>query len=204
MRRSTRERKRPDFYGTYVNATDSLVEPVTVEEALSSVDKEKWKSAMEAEFKSLQSNEVWKLVETPKDARVVNCKWVFKCKLGEDGSILRHKAHLVAQGYSQRPGLDYKETFSPVARFESVRAVLALAAQMDLKIHQMDVATAFLNGELQELVYMNQPKGFVENGKEEMVCRLRRSIYGLKQSPRCWNSALDEHLKENSVRTKQH
>ena len=151
---------------------------------------------MEAEFRSLQSNEVWELVETPKDARVVNCKWVFKCKLGEDGLIVRHKARLVPQGYSQRPGLDYEETFSPVARFESVQAVLALAAQMDLKIHQMDVATAFLNGKLQELVYMNQPKGFVENSKEKMVCRLRCSIYGLKQSPRCWNSALDEHLKK--------
>ena len=129
LKRSSRERRRPDFYGTYVNATDSVVESVTVEEALSSVDKKKWKSAMEAEFRFLRSNEVWELVETPKDACVVNCKWVFKCKLGEDGSIVRHKAHLVAQGYSQRPGLDYEETFSPVARFELVRAVLALAAQ---------------------------------------------------------------------------
>ena len=101
---------------------------------------------MEAEFRSLQSNKVWELVETPKDARVLNCKWVFKYKLGEDGSIARHKARLVAQGYSQRPSLDYEATFPPVARFESVQAVLALAAQMDLKIHQMDITTAFLNG----------------------------------------------------------
>lgn len=107
---------------------------------------------------------------------------ISKCKVGE-------------QGYFQRPGLDYEETFPPVVRFESIRTVAALAAQNNLKLHQMDVTTAFLNGELQD-VYMKQPEEFVEKGKESMVCRLKHSIYVLKQSPRCWNFALDNQLKK--------
>ena len=102
---------------------------------------------------------------------------------------------MVAQGFSQTFGDDYDETFSPVARFESIRTVIALAAKYGLKLHQMDVTTAFLNGDLKEEVYMQQPEGFVEKGKEHLVCKLRRSIYGLKQSPRCWNSVLDSKLK---------
>ena len=191
LRRSGRY---PDHYGTYVNVADHAIEPATVEEA--ELTRTNGKEAMEAEFKSLKSNDVWELVDPPKNARVVGCKWVYKCKVGENGAIERHKARLVAQGYTQRSGLDYKEMFSPVVRFESVRTVLALAAQRDLKIHQMDVSTAFLNGELNELVYMKQPQGFVESGKENVVCKLNRSIYGLKQSPRCWNSALDKYLRE--------
>jgi hypothetical protein len=104
-------------------------------------------------------------------------------------------ARLVAQGFSQTFDDDYDETFSPVARFESVRTVIALAAQYGLKLHQMDVTTAFLNGDLKEEVYMKQPEGFIEKRNEHLVCRLRRSIYGLKQSPRCWNYVLDRTLK---------
>ena len=102
----------------------------------------------------------------------------------------------MAQGFSQKYGLDYDETFSPVVRFESLRTVIALAMQNGLKLHQMDVTTAFLNGELQEEVYMKQPEGFVAKSQEGLVCKLKRSIYDLKQSPRCWNSALDNHLKK--------
>ena len=113
--------------------------------------------------------------------------------IGEYGQIDQYKARLVAQGCSQRAGIDYDETFSLVVHFESVQIVIAVSKGM--KIHQMDVKTAFLNGELNEQVYMSQPKGFVEKGKESFVCCLRRSIYGLKQSPRCWNTALDSHMK---------
>ena len=98
---------------------------------------------MEAEFQSVQTNQVWDLVTPPKDCKVINSKWVFKCKLGEHGQVERYKAHLVAQGYSQRPGIDYEETFSPVVRFESVRSVMALAVHGNMKLHQMDVKTAF-------------------------------------------------------------
>jgi hypothetical protein len=109
--------------------------------------------------------------------------------------IERHKACLVAQGYSQKPGQDYKETFPPVVRFESLRTIIAFALQKGLKIHQMDVETAFLNGELSERIYMKQPEGFVKKGIEMQVCKLNNSIYGLKQSPCCWNHALDTQLK---------
>ena len=126
----------------------------------------------------------------------MSSKWIFKCKIGATGNIDRYKARLVAQGYSQRPGVDYEETFSPVVRFESLRMIAALAAQTNLQLHQMDVKTAFLNGELKETVYMKQPEGYEEKAKEDLVCKLKRSIYGLKQSPRCWNHTLDSQLKK--------
>ena len=147
-------------------------------------------------MESLHVNEVWDLVELPKDKKTVGSKWVFKTKRSANGTVERHKARLVAQGYSQRYGQDYDETFSPVVRFESLRTVIALAVQNGLKLCQMDVTTAFLNGELKEEVYMKQPEGYAIKGKENLVCKLKKSIYGLKQSPRCWNSALDCHLKK--------
>ena len=196
VRRSTRNRRSPDRFGAWIHFADQTDQPSSVEEALSGPNKGKWKKAMEAEYHSLISNNVWDLVELPKDCRVINSKWIFKQKIGASGLVERYKARLVAQGYSQVPGIDYEDTFSPVARFESVRAVIALAVQKDLKLHQMDVTTAFLNGKLKEDVYMKQPEGFIENGKEGLICKLKRSIYGLKQAPRCWNAVLDSKLKQ--------
>ena len=121
---------------------------------------------------------------------------MYKRKRGVNGLVTRYKARLVAQGFSQQFGCDYDETFSPVVRAESIRALLALAAQEEMHLHQMDVQTAFLNGVLQEEVYMRQPEGYAVKGSEHKVCRLRRSIYGLKQSPRCWNHVLDDYLKK--------
>ena len=146
------------------------------------------------------SNEVWELVESPADRKVVGSKWIFKRKVDADGAVERYKARLVAQGCTQRFGLDYEETFRPVVRFESIRSMVALGAQHKLQLHQMDVSTTFLHGELTEEVYMRQPEGFIEPGKEYQVCRLKRSIYGLKQSPRCWNHALDGWaIEENGI-----
>ena len=170
VRRSHRETRQPDYYGEWANSTSSITEPLTLEEALSCSEKENWREAMQTEFKSLCVNKVWDLVPPPKDRKVINSKGVFKCKLGETGLVERYKARLVAQGYSQTPGIDYEETFSPVVRFESVRSVIALAVHGNLKLHRMDVKTAFLNGELTEEVFMKQPKGFVEKGKENLVC----------------------------------
>ena len=119
---------------------------------------------------------------------------MFKVKTGADGSVERYKARLVAQGYTQKLGTDYNETFCPVVRHESIRVLLALSVKYGLRLHQVDVTTAFLNGNLEE-VYMAQPEGFVSAGAEHLVCKLKKSIYGLKQSPRCWNTALDKHLK---------
>jgi hypothetical protein len=196
MRRSTRERHPPNMYGEWVTLTCDSAEPSSVLEATSGSNSDKWRSAMKAEMDSLIENEVWDLVERPKDRKTIGSKWVFKEKVGADGSVERYKARLVAQGYSQQYGLDYDETFSPVVRGESVRTVIAMAAKNNLVLHQMDVTTAFLNGTLKEEVYMKQPEGFVTKGKEHLVCKLKKSIYGLKQSPRCWNAALDGHLRK--------
>ena len=132
----------------------------------------------------------------PKARKSVGCKWVFKLKLKADGSVDRHKARLVAKGYSQQQGLDFTETFAPVAKFASIRAALAIAALEDIEIHQMDVETAFLNGNLEEEIYMDQPEGFIKPGTENLVCKLKKSLYGLKQASRAWNSVIDKFLKE--------
>ena len=145
---------------------------------------------------SFKANQVWDLVTPPKDCKVINSKWVFKCKLGEQGQVEHYKARLVTRGYSQRPGIDYQKTFSPVVRFESVRSVIALAVHGNMKLHQMDVKTAFLNGELHEEVFIQQSEEFTEQGKEHLVCQLKKSIYGLKLSPRCWNIAINDYLKK--------
>ena len=171
-------------------------EPNTVDEVMSSSEKNHWLKAMEKEMESLDGNDVWELVELPEGQNPVGSKWVFKTKTNADGKIERYKARLVAQGFSQKFGSDYDETFCPVVRMESVRTLIAMSVQYGLKLHQVDVTTAFLNGELEEEVYMRQPEGFVAPGREDLVCRLKKSIYGLKQSPRCWNTALDSHLKK--------
>ena len=197
LRRSIRERRPPDYYGAYVNVTmeDLSPEPTTVEEALASPEHKKWKEAMNKEIESLKANKVYDLVELPSNKKTVGCKWVFKRKINADGSIERYKARLVAQGFSQKAGEDYDETFCPVVRFESVRSIIALAAQHDLMLHQMDVTSAFLNGDLQEEIYLSQPKGF-EVEDHNLVCKLNKSLYGLKQAPRCWNTALDSQLRK--------
>ena len=163
-----------------------------MEEVLSTPEKAHWVKATEKEMKSLQENEVWDLVELPRVRKPVGSKWVFKVKTDEDGNVERYKARLVAQGFTQKFGADYDETCCPVVRLESVRTPIALSVQHSL---QVDITTAFLNGKLEEEVFMKQPEGFVVKGQEHLVCRLKKSLYGLKQSPRCWNIALDKHLK---------
>ena len=197
IRRSTRERRPPSYYGIPVNYTNLTLaqEPTSYSEAVSSSDQTKWKQAMQTEIKSLKDNKVWDLVELPPGRKTVGSKWVYKLKTGADGKVERYKARLVAQGFTQKFGTDYDETFCPVVRQESLRVLLALSAQYGLKLHQVDVTTAFLNGNLEEEVYMAQPVGFVSKGKESLVCKLKKSLYGLKQSPRCWNTALDGYLK---------
>ena len=144
LRRSARERQPPDFYSARVNiASEVLNEPTSMTEALASPERAKWMDAMDNEMNSLHMNDVWDLVKLPKDRKAVGSKWVFKLKLGSDGQVERHKARLVAQGFAQKQGLDYDETFSPVVRFESLRTVIALAVQKGMKMHQMDITTAF-------------------------------------------------------------
>ncbi|KAF2348136.1 Reverse transcriptase RNA-dependent DNA polymerase [Trinorchestia longiramus] len=175
---------------------DKFDVPANVEEALHGPESKLWKAAMEEEMASMNINNVWSLVECPKNKKPTRCKWIFKRKTGPDGNVCSYKVRLVAQGYAQKFGVVYDETFSPVVRFESVRAVLAPAAKPNLQLHHMDVATAFLNGELSGEIYLTQPEGFVSEGNENLVCRLNKFLYGLKQSPKCWNTALDGHLKQ--------
>ena len=178
-----------------VNVADhNPKEPLTVKDAFASRDREKWQSAMKKEMESLKDNNVWELVELPKDRKAVGSKWAYKVKTDADGSIERYKARLVAQGFSQKYRTDYDETFCPVVRLESFRTIIALTVQHGLKLHQVDVTTAFLNGELEEEVYMRQPEGFIAEGQEHLVCKLKKNIYGLKQSSRCWNTVLHNQL----------
>ena len=192
LRRSIRERRSAitDDYVVYdVESECDLSldeEPKTFRKAMESENSEKWSNAAEEEISSLNVNRVWDLVELPDGFKTVGCKWIFTTKRDSKGNLERYKARLVAKGFTQKDGIDYTETFSPVSKKDSLRIVLALVAHYDLELHQMDVKTAFLNGELEEEIYMDQPEGFVATGTENLVCRLRKSIYGLKQASRQW------------------
>lgn len=141
---------------------------------------------MKDEMDSMASNGVWDLIELPNGVKAIGCKWVYKLKRDSLGNIERYKARLVAKGFTQKEGIDYKETFSPVSKKDSFRIIMALVAHFNLELHQMDVKTAFLNGDLEEEVYMKQPEGFFSSKGEQLVCKLKESIYGLKQVSRQW------------------
>ena len=151
---------------------------------------------MRADIDSLNQHNAWDLVELPEGQKSVGSKLAFEVQANADGSTERFKVRLVAQGYTQREGLDYDETFSPVVHSESIRSVISLTCKEGLKLHQMDVTTAFLNGDLDQEIYIRQPKGFIADGQEHLICRLKKSLYGLKQSSRCWNQVLDAQLKK--------
>ncbi|KAM0893325.1 hypothetical protein ACQ4PT_025194 [Festuca glaucescens] len=198
LRRSQRARKPaiPDDFEIYVSEEVQMEgDPTTFEEAVRSAHSSKWLEAMVDEMRSMSRNKVWDLEEIPKGAKTVGCKWVYKTKCDSRGNVERYKARLVAKGFTQREGIDYNETFSPVSCKDSFRIIMALVAHYDLELHQMDVKTAFLNGDLEEKVYMAQPKGFVVEGKEHMGCRLKKSIYGLKQASRQWYLKCHETIK---------
>lgn len=145
----------------------SAIEPQYFKDAV----KEKiWQDAMDEEVKVIKKNKTWELVDRPKSKDIIGLKWIFKTKFNQDGSIQKHKAHLVAKGYSQQPGIDFNETFAHVVRMETIRTFLALTAQLKTPVCQLDVKSAFLNGELEEEVYVEQPQGYVAKGNEEKVC----------------------------------
>ena len=137
-------------------------------------------------MRSLHKNETFELVKLPKGKRALKNKWVFRIKHEEHSPQPRFKARLVVKGFSQRKGIDFDEIFSPVVKMTSIRTVLGLAASLDLEIEQMDVKTTFLHSDLEEEIYMEQPEGFMVNGKEDYVCKLKKSLYGLKQAMRQW------------------
>jgi hypothetical protein len=165
-------------------------EPRTVEEALS---EDCWRKAMEVEMKAIEDNRTWVVCDLPPKQKAIGLKWVFKVKKDPNGNIVKHKARLVAKGYAQRKGVDFDEVYAPVARIETVRVLLALAAHGGWEVHHMDVKSAFLNGDLTETVFVQQPPGFIV-GKGDKVLKLKKALYGLRQAPRAWNAKLDEEL----------
>lgn len=198
--RPTRQRRAPkwseDYDMSYVSLTSSQFgdEPQTYQEAISCSNASFWKQAMITEYKSLLDNNVWNLVDRPVNHNVVKCKWVYKIKKNASGDFKRFKARLVACGYSQKFGIDFNETFAPVVRHSTIRLLFAIGNQLDMDMEHLDVTTAFLNGELDEQIFMEQPSGF-NNQNSDKVCLLKKSIYGLKQASRVWNQKINSVLR---------
>jgi hypothetical protein len=180
---STWERNPPKRYTDFVSSVVLITndgEPSCYQEAINDIDYAKWKMEMKEEMDSLVKNKTWDLVELPKDRKVVGCKWVYKLKKGVDGKIERYKSRLVAKGYSQMEGIYFHEIFSPVVKLVSIRIVLALVSFLYLELEQLDVKTTFLHGDLDKEIYMEQPEGFIQHCKRRLVCKLKKSLYGLK------------------------
>lgn len=198
--RSGRVSRPPDFnrmYGRANLATTASIkvdEPSTYEEAITSPEKEEWLNAMTEEMTSLLSNETWELAEIPPGIKPIPGKWVYKVKSDANGNIQRFKARYVVKGFLQKEGIDYDEVFAPVSKFSTFRTMMAIAAAEDMEITQLDIKTAFLNGELEEEVWVEQPPGFEQGGKD-IACRLNKAIYGLKQAPRVWYERLNRELE---------
>ena len=185
-------------YINYVSAsTIDVDEPNNIKEAYNGLNAIQWKNATYEEYNSLMKNHTWDSVELAEGKNIVGCKWIFKVKQNVDGSVDRCKAGLVAQGFSQQAEEDYDDIFAPVARYSSIRSVLAIANELNLNVHQMDVKTAFLNGELDNEIYMKQPEEYVNKEHPNYVCKLNKSLYGLKQAARCWNLTVDKFLKSD-------
>ncbi|KAJ0795409.1 putative RNA-directed DNA polymerase [Helianthus annuus] len=172
-------------------------DPTNYSEAVKEV---KWREAMDREIESIKKNETWDLVEPPLNQNPIGVKWIFKTKYDAHGNVDKHKARLVVKGYNQKYGIDYHDVFAPVIRFDTIRLVLALAARHGWYLHQMDVKTAFLNGKLNEVVYIMQPEGYVKKGEERKVCHLKKALYGLKQAPRAWYSRIDEYFQSHGFK----
>ncbi|GJS01307.1 retrotransposon protein, putative, ty1-copia subclass [Tanacetum coccineum] len=184
----------------YINAEEhklgDLGEPANYKAALLDPESNKWLNAMNVEMQSMKDNEVWDLVDLPPDDKTIGSKWLFKKKTDMDRVVHTYKDRYVAKGYTQTPGIDYKETFSLVADIKAIRIILAIAAFYDYDIWQMDVKIAFLNRYLSEEVYMEQPEGFVNPKYPNQLCKLKRSIYALKQALRQWNKRFNDKIKK--------
>jgi len=177
-------------------AESEALEPSSLAKARHCPDWLQWEAGIKEELAMLQAAGTWELVDVPRGANVVGSKWVFCAKKDTAGNVVHHKAQLVTQGYSQVEGIDYFDTFAPVATLASIRTVLAMAARSDLELHQIDIKGTYLNGTLtdDEVIYMRQPPGFESADHPHKVCHLRKTLYGLKQSGRRWYQQLVEIL----------
>jgi hypothetical protein len=155
---------------------------------------------MDEELDQIDKNDTWELVPRPKNKNVIDTKWVFRNKLNEYGQVTRNKARLVCKGYAQIEGIDFEETYAPVSRMETIHLLLAYACSKNVKVCQMDVKSSFLNGKLEEEVYIKQPEGFQLSENTNYVCKLKKALYGLKQVPRAWYSRLDKYLQQAGFR----
>ncbi|GJT27169.1 retrovirus-related pol polyprotein from transposon TNT 1-94 [Tanacetum coccineum] len=169
----------------------STIEPKNINEALKD---ENWVMAMQEELNQFITNDVWELVSNPMDMTIIGTKWVYRNKLDENRVVTRNKARLVAQGYNQQEGIDYDETYAPVARLESIRILLAYACALDFKLYQMDVKSAFLNGVISRRLRGTNPPGFIDFTKPNYVYKLKKALYGLKQAPKAWYDRLKAFL----------
>jgi hypothetical protein len=173
-------------------------DPINYEEAVAS---SRWRKAMDSEINSIKKNETWTLTDLPAGCKKIGVKWLYKTKLNELGEVDKYKARLVAKGYSQQYGVDYTEVFVPVARMDTVRMIVAVAAQRNWTIYQLDVKSAFLHGKLSEDVFVEQPKGYEKKGSEGKVYQLHKALYGLKQAPRAWFSRIAAYFKDEGFET---
>lgn len=195
------ENKGPALIGLHLcGSLSDHEEPRTLEDARNSSDWPEWQKAIKDELDALHKNKTWIIVDRPEGIRPIKNKWVFRLKLDSKGEIERFKARLVAKGYSQIANVDYQETYAPVASFNTVRILLAIASKTSMHLIQFDIKTAFLHGDLDEELFMEMPEGEEQEGK---VCKLTKSLYGLKQAPRNWNKKFDHFLKLFKLRQSQ-
>lgn len=209
LRSSARPKKLPKRFEEYEMAhlalsAESFVDsvPESLETAKERPDYENWKEAVDNEIKALEKNNTWTLIEKPKNVKLIDSRWVFRLKRHPDGQIKEYKARLVAKGFMQKKGFDYKETYAPVARLTTVRTLLVVINHRNLLAQQMDVKSAFLNGILEEDIYMRIPEGF--ESKDDRVCKLNKALYGLKQVPLCWNNKFNEFAQEQQLRRSEY
>jgi hypothetical protein len=204
-----RTRQPPEYLRDYVTGIESIdnqayqqlqnlaIAMFTTNEDLSSYDEASkhnvWKKALDNEIESIEANDTWELTTQPKGVKAVGVKWIFKTKYNEKGNVDKHKARLVAKGYTQRHGIDYNEVFAPVARWDTIRAILSLAAHRQWGVYQLDVKSAFIHGDLTEHVYVEQPVGYHKGGSDQ-VYKLKKALYGLKQAPRAWYSKIESYF----------
>ena len=185
--------KASSQYKAFLTQIQEIPIPKNPQEALNNI---RWKEAMDEEMKALLQNETWEIVELPRDKKIVGCRWVYTLKCKPDGSLDRYKARLVARGYTQTYGIDYRETFAPVAKINTIRILLSLAVNLDWPLYQYDIKNAFLHGDLNEEIYMNIPPGYEGNLNKGKVCKLKKALYGLKQSHRAWFGKFTQAMKD--------
>ncbi|GJS05170.1 retrovirus-related pol polyprotein from transposon TNT 1-94 [Tanacetum coccineum] len=188
---STRKQLETDAMWRYFDVFFTSVEPKNFKQAMT---EPLWIDTMQEEIHEFERLEVWELVPCPDNVFLIKLKWIYKVKTDESGGVLKNKARLVAQGFRQEEGIDFEESFAPVARIEAIRIFVAYVAHKNMIIYQMDVKTAFLNGELKEEVYISQPEGFVDQDNPSHVYKLKKALYGLKQAPRAWYDMLSSFL----------